>query len=273
VYCLLMVESSHGPFTFLTGTSRYEGVRMWHELFALPAQERLARMSNPDLRAAFRQAVDNPNLDGNAGSTLPPPVWDVLTVDEAKHPQNQAAIGRSIGDLARAEGRHPVDVMFDLAVRDDLHTVFHWSNETPGWKDVVRDAQHHPNMIVGISDGGAHLERHDGGAWSTLFLMKWWRAEQVWRLEEAIRLMTSVPAAACGITGRGTLRPGFAADMMIFDPERLGVNGGADVDRVTGTHRFRYIPTGFKATIVNGVPVVEDGKLTGELPGQVVSPG
>jgi N-acyl-D-aspartate/D-glutamate deacylase len=273
VYCLLMVESSHGPFSFITGTTRYEGVPLWAELFTLPVEERIRRMSDPERREAYRQAVDKPNLDGSQGSTLPPPVWEVLTVDEVKHADNQRMVGRSLAEIARSEGRHPADSMFDIALRDNLETVFHWSNETPGWHEVVRDAQHHPNMLVGISDGGAHLERHDGGAWSTLFLMKWWKGEQLWRLEDAIRLMTSVPAAACGITERGTLRPGFAADLMIFDPDKLGVQGGADRDRVTGTHRFRYTPTGFKATIVNGVPVVEDGHVTGELPGHVITPG
>ena len=268
-----MVESSHGPFTFISGTTRYEGVPMWNELFTLPVEERLRRMADPDLRPAFRDAIDHPNMDASRGSTLPPPVWDVFTIDEVRSEQHRPYVGRSLRDIAREQGRHPADAMLDIAVADKLETVFHWSNETPGWHEVVRDAQHHPNMIVGISDGGAHLERHDGGAWSTLFLMKWWKGEQLWRLEEAIRLMTSVPAAAVGITERGTLRPGFAADMMIFDPERLGVQGGADRDHITNTHRFRYTPTGFKATIVNGVPVVEDGKLTGDLPGHVVSPG
>jgi N-acyl-D-amino-acid deacylase len=273
VYCLLMVEASHGPFTFDGGTSRYEGVGMWNDLWSLSHDERLRRMADPELRAAFIDAVDRPNMDGAVGSTLPPPVWEVLTVDKVLSEENRQYVGRNMAEVAKAEGRHPADIMFDIAVRDDLQAVFHWTNETPGWHEVLKAAQRHPNMIVGISDGGAHLERHDGGAWSTLFLMKWWKGEQLWRLEEAIRLMTSVPAAACGIAGRGILQTGFWADMMIFDPDKLDASGGQGVDRVTGTPRFRYTPQGFKATIVNGVPVVLDGELTGELPGQVVRPG
>jgi N-acyl-D-aspartate/D-glutamate deacylase len=84
--------------------------------------------------------------------------------------------------------------------------------------------------------------------------------------------MTSVPAAACGVPNRGRLQVGYWADIMLFDPERLDVTGGQDVDRITGTPRFRYVPTGFRATIVNGVPLVEDGSYTGALPGQVVTP-
>ena len=273
VYCLLMVEASHGPFTFEGGTTRYEGVPMWNDLWALSHDERLRRMADPGLRAAFIDAVDHPNMDAGATSTMPPPVWAVLTVESVTSDENRRFVGRDLAEIGRAEGRHPADVLLDIAVADDLQAVFHWTNETPGWHEVLRSAQRHPNMIVGISDGGAHLERHDGGAWSTLFLMKWWKGEQLWRLEEAIRLMTSVPAAACGITGRGILQTGFWADMMIFDPAQLDVSGGQDVDRVTGTPRFRYTPTGIKATIVNGVTVAEDGRLTGALPGQVVSPG
>src|SRR4051812_16479496 len=218
VYCLLMVESSHGPFSFITGTTRYEGVPMWNELFTLPVEERLRRMADPERRAAYRDAVDHPNFDGGLGSTLPPPVWDVLTIDEVQHPENQTLVGRSLADIAREERRHPADVMFDIAVRDNLETVFHWSNETPGWHEVVTDAQHHPNMLVGISDGGAHLERHDGGAWSTLFLMKWWKGEQLWRLEEAIRLMTPVPAAAGGVTRPGPPPPRVSGRKMVLVP-------------------------------------------------------
>ena len=80
----------------------------------------------------------------------------------------------------------------------------------PAWRELLREVQRHPQMIVGVSDGGAHLDFDDGAEWSTHFLATWWRAERVWRLEEAIRRITAIPAAVLGLTDRGLLKPGGA---------------------------------------------------------------
>ena len=151
--------------------------------------------------------------------------------------------------------------------------MFHWSNETPAWRELLRDVQRHPQMVMGVSDGGAHLAWDDGAEWSTYFLTTWWQQEQLWRLEEAIRLMTSVPANVIGLRDRGVLAAGRPADVFLFDPDRLAVGTcELDVDARTGLERFRSVPVGIRATIVNGVIVVDDGKPTGAIPGQVVRP-
>jgi N-acyl-D-aspartate/D-glutamate deacylase len=207
------------------------------------------------------------------GSTLPPPFWESLRVADAVAAANQAFVGRSIGAIALETHQHPADVMFDIALTDDLVTVFHWSNETPAWRELLRDVQRHPQMLVGVSDGGAHLDRDDGQEWSTQFLSTWWRAERVWRLEEAVRRITAVPAAVLGLRDRGTLAPGWPADVFVFDPERIDTGTcRREADAVTGATRFRAVPRGIEATIVNGVVVVERGEPTGALPGQVVRP-
>jgi N-acyl-D-aspartate/D-glutamate deacylase len=128
-------------------------------------------------------------------------------------------------------------------------------------------------MIVGVSDGGAHLDFDDGAEWSSHFLATWWRSEQVWRLEEAIRLITAIPAAVLGLTDRGLLTQGMAADVFIFDPETVGPGScRVESDRVVGVDRFRAVPTGTRATVVGGEFVVEGGEPTGARPGLVVSP-
>jgi N-acyl-D-aspartate/D-glutamate deacylase len=273
VYCLLMTRGFNGPFTLALGSSRYEGVPLWHELFALPLDERIRRIADPAQRAAYRYAVDHPNTDPTLGTTLPPPFWELVYIDEVRSDANGGYVGRSVGEIARTEGRHPADVMFDIALPDGLETVFHWNSESPQWREVMRVAQRHPNMILGVSDGGAHLDRDDGAAWSTHFLERWWRAEGLWRLEEAVRLITAVPASVCGIADRGLLAPGWRADVMVFDPDGLRVEDSVlQTDAGTGVPRFRNVPAGFRATVVNGVPVVLDGAVTGALPGQVVRP-
>ncbi|WCO66114.1 amidohydrolase family protein [Iamia majanohamensis] len=273
VYSLLMARPLNGPFSLARGTSRYEGVPLWDALLAEPHDEKVRLLRDPEHRARLRDAIDHPNRDASVGSTLPPPIWESLRVARVHSDANRAAEGRTVGALAGEDGRHPADVVFDLALADDLETVFHWSNETPAWRELLRDVQRHPQMVVGVSDGGAHLGWDDGAEWSTYFLTTWWQGEQLWRLEEAIRLMTSVPAGVVGLRDRGVLAVGRPADVFLFDPERLAVGRcGLAVDERTGLERFRSVPEGIRATIVNGTVVVDDGTPTGATPGQVVRP-
>jgi N-acyl-D-aspartate/D-glutamate deacylase len=272
VYSLLMTRAFNGPFSLREGTSRYDGVPIWREMMSLDWDLRRERIANQDNRAALRAAIDSPNTDPSKGSTLPPPIWDTLVIEETSAAEWHGVIGTTVGALARERSVHPADVMFDLALAD-ADAVFHWSNETPAWRTLLRDVQLHPQMIVGVSDGGAHLDFDDGAEWSTHFLATWWREEQVWRLEEAIRRITAIPAAVLGITDRGLLQPGRPADVFVFDPGELALGRRRrQLDRVTGTPRFRSSAVGVRATIVNGVIVVDEGTPTGALPGQVVRP-
>jgi N-acyl-D-aspartate/D-glutamate deacylase len=132
----------------------------------------------------------------------------------------------------------------------------------------------HPSMLMGVSDGGAHLDRDDGSDWSSYFLRFWVLDREEWSLEEGIRQLTQVPAEIAGFAGRGALLPGYAADIMIFDPETVGPGTKRLVhDLPGGQARFSARPRGFVATLVNGEPIVLDGKLQTALPGQVVRPG
>lgn len=273
VYSLLMVRPFSGPFTLRKGTSRYEGVPLWHKLMNTPLDERRKLIADTDYRARLRAAIDSPNRDPEVGSTLPPPHWETMTVAQSAAAANQPFIGRTLGEIARERNRHPADVMFDLALGDDLDTVFQWSNESPEWRKLLAEVQHHPQMILGVSDGGAHLDRDDGAAWSTHFLAEWYRKEKVWRLEEAIRMITAIPAAMLGLNDRGILATGRPADVFIFDPQTIAIKScSLERDRVTGEERFRAVPTGIHATIVNGEVVIDNGDDTGSRPGAVVRP-
>jgi N-acyl-D-aspartate/D-glutamate deacylase len=246
---------------------------LWNDLITVSLDERRRRILDPGERRRLRDAIDHPNLDPARGSTLPPPIWESVRLRQSGAEVNQPFLGRSMEEIGLDTGKHPADAFFDAAIADDLATVFHWSNETPAWRELLKDVQRHPQMLVGVSDGGAHLDFDDGAEWSSHFLATWWRTEQVWRLEEAIRLITAIPAAVLGLTDRGILAPGMAGDAFIFDPERIGPGTcQVEQDLVVGVDRFRAVPTGVHATIVGGEVVVEDGKPTGARPGRVVSP-
>ena len=130
-------------------------------------------------------------------------------------------------------------------------------------------------MIVGTSDGGAHLDRDDGAEAHTWFLQHWVREWGGFTLEEGVRQITAIPAALCGFTDRGLLLVGYAADIMIFDPDTVGPDQKVLAhDFPNGAARWTSKPQGVHATIVNGVPIVIDGELQADagLPGQVLTP-
>jgi N-acyl-D-aspartate/D-glutamate deacylase len=223
----------------------------------------------------MRTGVENPNRDGAVGSTLPPPGWKVVYVDEVTRPHNEKYLNRSIAEIATELGVTPADAMLDLAVDEELETVFRYVSKNRTWEEVVGSGQKHPAMVIGVSDGGAHLDRDDGADWSTAFLAFWVREKNLWSLEEGIRQITQVPAALLGFADRGMILPGFWADMFIFDPDIISLASKKQVnDFPGGEARYSARPQGISWTIVNGVPIVNDGEvLTDNLPGQVVRPG
>jgi N-acyl-D-aspartate/D-glutamate deacylase len=273
VFSLLRNHPFDRPIDLEKGTPLYAGVFSWHALMDLSHEEKLAKLRDPEYRALMRDAVENPNRDPEAGSTLPPPHWDVTFVDEVSDPANEKYLRRSIVEIAAEQGKAPADTMLDLALSEDLRMKFRWENKTAVWEEAVRESMKHPSMLMGVSDGGAHLDRDDGADWSSYFLRFWVLDRKLWTLEEGIRQLTQVPAAMAGFTDRGALLPGYAADIMIFDPETVGPGTKRLVhDLPGGEGRFSARPRGFHATLVNGVPIVLDGKLTDALPGRLLRP-
>ncbi len=274
VYSMLIARPFDRPITIDETNFHYLAVPAWDAMLKLPHAERVARLRDPDARAALRDAVEHYNRDPSRGTTVPPPLWDAVFVDEVTTPAHQADQGRSIRELADARGVAPADALLDLALDEDLATRFRWRTESPEWTAAVGEAQLDPRMIIGTSDGGAHLARDDGADWSSYFLRSWVLDRGVWSLEDGVRQITQVPAALLGLTDRGVLRPGAWADLMVFDPETIGPWRKEFVhDLPGGVGRFKAFGRGVDATVVNGVPIVRDGELTGQLPGRVVRPG
>jgi N-acyl-D-aspartate/D-glutamate deacylase len=242
-------------------------------MFKLPVAERAALLRDSKARDELRNAVENYNRDPAKGTTVPPPRWDVVYVDLVVLPAHAHLQGRSIEDIANEQGRAPADVVLDLALAENFDTEFRWRTETPEWTAAVKTAQHDPRMIIGVSDGGAHLARDDGADWSSYFLRSWVLDRKEWSLEEGIRQITQIPASLIGLHDRGTLHVGGYADMMIFDPDTIGPwKKELTKDLPGGIGRFKAWGKGVMATIVNGEAIVMNGELTGQMPGMVVAP-
>ena len=277
VYSMAMSKPFNRTFDLAAGTKLYEGALQFNRMFAEAPSvpERIALLGDPAFRDAIRGSVENPNRDPDAGPTLPPPHWDVLHVSKVTKPENDKFVGRSLADIATELGVHPTDAMLDIALSEELTTEFVWRTETPEWIAGTKVAHDDPHMIVGTSDGGAHLDRDDGAEAHTWFLRHWVKEWGGFTLEEGVRQITAIPAALCGLVDRGLLLPGYAADLFIFDPDTVGPDRKEFVhDFPNGAGRWTSKPAGVQATIVNGVPIVLDGELQADagLPGQVLAP-
>jgi len=260
------------PFSWDRGTSLLDGVFEWRELSALAPEERLERLSDPQRRAALREALDHPNTDGRRGATLPPPPLDCLCVEHS--PAQPEWEGRSIEALARESGRHAADVMADLVVADELATGFVYTNETPEWVEITGDSLRHPDLLVGVGDCGAHADRDDGAEWSTYFLSRWVRDRGLYGLGEGVRRITSEPADLLGLTDRGRLTPGAWADVVILDLDALSLGRKTRVRDLPGDgERWQVEVTGIDRVMVNGETIVEQGRVLDAQPGQVLRAG
>lgn len=277
VYSMAMSKPFNRTFNLADGTKLYEGALELNRLFteAATVAERMALIADPAFRDHVRHSVERYNRDPDRGPTLPPPAWDVLHVNRVTRPENEPLVGRSIVDIAAERGVHPTDAFLDVAASEDLAVEFLWRTETPEWIEGTRVAQADPHLLVGTSDGGAHLDRDDGAEAHTWFLQHWVREWGGFTLEEGVRQITAIPAALCGFTDRGLLLVGYAADIVIFDPDTVGPDRKwLAHDFPNGAARWTSRPKGVKATIVNGVPIVLDGELRPDagLPGQVLRP-
>ncbi len=229
----------------------------------------------PAARDELRHAVENYNRDPAQGTTVPPPLWKVVFVHQVALPENERWQARSIAEMADELGVEPADAMLDLALAEDFRTEFRWRTETPEWTDAVGTAQLDPRMIVGTSDGGAHLARDDGADWSSYFLRSWVLDRKVWSLEEGIRQITQVPGRPPRLR-RPRHHPGRPPRRS--DDLRPGHDRAVEEGVRQRPPRWRGSLQGLGQRACgprssNGVPIVVDGELTGALPGHVVRPG
>jgi N-acyl-D-aspartate/D-glutamate deacylase len=272
IYSMLRTQPFMRPFNWRRGTSLFDGVFEWRDLSALPVDARLARLRDPALRERLRAGIDHPNTDSTKGSTLPPPAMARVFVDRCE--ADPGAVGKSLAQIAEERRVHAADAMCELAVADRLETQFLWNSESPQWLEANAESQRNLHMIVGTGDGGAHADRDDGAEWSTYYLRSWLLDRGLFSLEEGVRRITHLPAMITGIRGRGLLARGYAADVLLFDPRRIGLGKKRLVrDLPGGEERWQVLPEGVVRVLVNGETIVEDGRLTGTRPGRIIRIG
>jgi N-acyl-D-aspartate/D-glutamate deacylase len=221
-------------------------------LEASPAQWR-ALFADPAFRAEFRATAGRSSLF--VGDTSP------LRVEGVHRPEHQGLIGRTVGEVAAAVGKDPVDAFFDLALADDLKTRFTVAIMNTD-AAAVAEIFTHPIALIGLADAGAHLTLFCEAGQTSRLLGHWVRERKALSLEEAVRRITSMPADVFGFTDRGRLRLGLAADLVVFDAETIAAGEPELIhDLPDGGPRLVQRARGIAWSFVNGGAVVQDGRM------------
>jgi N-acyl-D-aspartate/D-glutamate deacylase len=248
----------------LKNAQTFDAMPAWKALMFAPEAVRMQAFAEPETRAKLRADWDDPK----------PLVfhrrWDLIQVAGVAKPENERFVSKSVAEVAAMQGKDPLDAFLDLALDEGLETVFE-TMSSGGDPEAVGEILRSPYVLMGQSDAGAHVQYTVNFGFATTLLGYWVRDRQVLSLEQAVHKLSGEIAAAFEIRDRGILKPGYAADVTVFDPATIGAcePEWAD-DYPGGVRRLVQRSEGVQYTIVNGRPIYEEGRLTGDLPGQVI---
>lgn len=238
----------------------------WNPVFNQPAEVQKKFYREPKFRADFRESLKRPAVFSGK--------WERLEVKEVRNPAMQSLVGKTVAEIAKERGKDGVDTFLDLALEDDLgieYTMALFNATEERIPELIRDTR----TMVGLSDGGAHVDMLCDAGYCTYLLGTWVRDRQVLSLEHAIKRITSEPADFFGIKSRGRLLPGMAADVVVFDYNTVGSNRRGEMrnDLPGGGRRLVMPARGIEHVVVNGQVLYDEGRASDTLPGQVLRSG
>ena len=249
----------------LKDSNRLDEISTWKTLMTMPLELRKILLGDPKTR----QELD-------AAMTESKPInfsrrWNCIWIKKAARSENKNLEGKNIDELAQCQSKQPIDAFLDLALGEDLETTFEDST-TQGDLQAVKEIFNNPHVLLGQSDAGAHVANATPGfGYSTIMLAYWVREHQIMSLEDAVKKLTFLPASLFGIHDRGLLRRGMAADVVVFDPEKIDLAEPEKVaDLPEGAPRYIQRAKGIHYTIVNGSVLMKNGAHTGVYPGRVL---
>jgi N-acyl-D-aspartate/D-glutamate deacylase len=266
-YQFVMPRPGDLRYTLKTA-QHFDAMPTWKSVMLLPLEKRKQAFRDPKVRARLHlEAVETPHDPSRIGDFTRR--WDLQFVFRPALPKHQHLKGKSVAEIAREQGRDVLDVFLDLALEEDLETEFE-RREVNSDEAAMTALLTSPYTVIGQSDGGAHVVFRTDYSYSTYFLSHWVRERRIMSLEEAIRKLTFVPASLFGLFDRGLVRPGMAADLMVFDPETIGpLEPGEAQDLPGGATRRKQLAQGIEWTVVNGQVLLEKSAHTGVYPGKV----
>jgi N-acyl-D-aspartate/D-glutamate deacylase len=249
----------------LKDATRLDEIPAWKELMALPLELRKEKLRDPQTRGELAKATTEGKPINFSRR------WDCIFIKKAASIENKHLERKNIDELARSQGKLHIDAFLDLALAEDLETIFE-DSVTQGDLHAVKEIFSNPHVLLGQSDAGAHVANvNPGFGYSTIMLAHWVRERQVMSLEDAIKKLTFLPASLFGIHDRGLLRCGMAADLVVFDPETIDLAEPEKVqDLPEGAPRYIQRAKGIPYTVVNGSVLMKNGAHTGVYPGRVL---
>ena len=209
---------------------------------------------------SFRQAVKDELLQ-TATFRLFNNEWDKVHVVQTALAEHQLFEQKSVADLALASHQDPLDFALDLALKEDLQTVFTaqlLNSDTEAVGRLLND----PHSLVSLSDAGAHLTFFNDAGFGLHLLGHWARDLGLMSMQQAVHKLTAQPAKVLGLKDRGHLRVGFAADMLLFDPKTVGRGPKHRVfDLPGGAARLNTLASGVHGVWVNGQLIADQDGL------------
>jgi N-acyl-D-aspartate/D-glutamate deacylase len=238
-----------------------EGLASWKPALGLAGEALAAVLREPSFRDAVRAELAAPSnfrlFNGE---------WDKVHLVESARPEHAHFEQRSLAEIAAASDRDPLDAMLDLALAEELRTIF-TAQLLNSDEDAVGRMLNHPHSMVSLSDAGAHLTFFNDAGFGLHLLGHWSRERGAMPLAEAVRRLTSHPASVLGLRQRGTIARGQAADLLLFDPKTVGRGPKRRVhDLPAGAARLTTDAIGVHGVWVNGHLVADGNGLVANTP-------
>ncbi len=238
-----------------------EGLQSWKPALGLQGDALKAVLGDPGFRQSVRAEIAAPTTFRLFNGE-----WEKVHVVECALASNAALEQRTVADIAKEQSADPLDVMLDLALSENLQTVF-TAQLLNSDREAVGRMLNHPNSVISLSDAGAHLTFFNDAGFGLHLLGHWVRDLKVMSLSEGVRRLTSQPAGIFGMTDRGIIGEGMAADLLLFDPATVGRGPKRRVfDLPGGAARLTTDAEGVHGVWVNGQQVADKNGLLAEPP-------
>jgi N-acyl-D-aspartate/D-glutamate deacylase len=246
----------------------FESLLAWNaKLLAESRAARIAAFRDTGFRAGLKAEIRTPAVPFRFNGR-----WDLVEVASTARATNRAFVGRNLAAIAAERGVDPLDFMFDLALEEDLDTEFRAVACNDDVDEVCRLIEH-PSSVVGLGDAGAHLNLFCQAGTGLYMLQRHVRERGDFTIPQAVRMLTSRAADTVRIADRGRLAVGAHADLLLFDPETVGLAPMVMVhDLPAGQGRLTTPALGVIGVWVNGVRVADENGLASNAPraGQII---
>ncbi len=244
----------------------------WDQVLSLAVAEKKEKLADPEVRARLLESAQRPDagVGGSAGR------MGTYRFGTTKAHENQGLEGRLVAEVAAERGLDDFACVVEASIAEEFDLDF-WPehptdpHDDPSYRVRLWES---PDILIGGSDAGAHLDHLLGSAYPTRFLADVVRGSQILAVERAVRLMTDVPARLFGLRDRGRIAPGWWADLVVLDPTTVGSGPvGRRYDLPGGGYRLMAPSEGVVRVFVNGVETIRDGVPTAARAGTILRSG